>query len=420
MISEQERAYLKDLAKQQKELADSSLSREQTALWYDHNELKAPRPVISVEEGHYWREIFPELMCTDPLAREMEFQLQNKIQRVKYIGDDRPTPGFYQINFTHCGPLCGLGEQMVRATQNGASDGVHGYHIIPQIEVIEEDFHKLKPTEFTDPWPELLEKKAAVEDVIGQYLPVKFWNAQNSWGPSPMRYVIAFMGMENAYIAMKEEPDWFHRLMEFITEDFIHIYRYQEKNGLLALNNGYDYTGSGNWCFSRELPRKDFTGYVRTVDQWGHLNAEDASGISPADFREFILPYQLRLAREFGLVYYGCCEDVSRFWDDGIDRIPNVRKLSISPWCDEAKMGERLAGTSVIYSRKCRDVRYLGTTRDFDAEGFRANIRETVEKARGCKMEFIFRDIMSLKGNNEKIKEAVRIVREETEEAYCK
>lgn len=419
-MTEQERTYLRDLACRQKELAQSTLMQEYQALWYDHNELRAARPVISVEEGHYWREIFPDLLCEDPLAREIEYQLQNNIKRVELIGDDRPTPDFFILRYSHLGPWCGLGEKVFKPGTHDASDGAGAYHVIPQIEVIEEDFHKLKPTEFLDPMPELSAKKEQIEDVIGEFLPVKFWNATNHWGPSPMRWVIAFMGMENAYIAMKEEPEWFRKLMDFITEDILRIYRQEEESGLLALNNGNDYVGSGNWCFSRELPQKDFSGRVRTVDTWGHLNAEDASGVSPDDFREFILPYQMRLAKEFGLIYYGCCEDVSRFWDNGIDRIPNVRKISVSPWCDEAKMGERLAGSGVIYSRKCRDVRFLGTTREFDAEAFRANIRETLEKARGCRMEFIFRDIMSLKGNNEKIRQAVRIVREETEEAYQK
>ena len=41
--------------------------------------------------------------------------------------------------------------------------------------------------------------------------------------------------------------------------------------------------------------------------------------------------------------------------DNGIDQLPNVRKISISPWCNEAYMGEQLAGSRIIYSRKCRD-----------------------------------------------------------------
>jgi len=392
--------------------------KEREALWYDHNELKGSRPMISVEEGHYWREIWPELKCTDPLAREMEFQLVNNIQRVHFIGDDRVTPDFYILKYTNFGPICGLGQQEQRSDSGRGSDGTAGYHIIPQIEVIEEDFHKLKPTELFNPLEGLNRRKAEMEEIIGDFLPVKLVNSSNAWGPSPLRQVIGFMGMENTYVSMMTEPEWFHKLMSFVTEDMIRMYRYQEENGLMYLNNGNDIIGSGNICFSRELPGKDFTGYVRSTDTWGHLNAEDASAISPDSFREFILPYQKKLTEQFGLVYYGCCEDVSRFWENGIDQLENVRKLSISPWCNEAFMGERLAGSRTIYSRKCRDFNFLGVEKDFDAEGFRANIRETVSHTRGCKVEYIFRDIISLHGNIDKIRQAVQIVREETEESY--
>lgn len=420
MISQEERAYLRELAREQLELAQSPLMKEREKLWYDHNELKGARPMISVEEGHYWREIYPELKCTDPLAREIEFQLTNNIHRVTLIGDDRVTPDNYILKYVNCGPFCGLGQKDERGQYGVGSDGTAGYHIIPQIEVIEEDFHKLKPTELFNPMEDLKKRKEAIDEIIGDFLPVKLVNSTNAWGPSPLRQVIGFMGMENAYIAMMEEPDWFHKLMDFVTEDAIRIYRYQEENGLMYLNNGNDMIGSGNNCFTRELPGKDFTGYVRSKDTWGHLNAEDASAISPDTFREFILPYQKRLAEQFGLVYYGCCEDVSRFWENGIDQLPNVRKLSISPWCDEAYMGPRLAERGVIYSRKCKDTMFLGTTKEFDAEGFRNCIRETVSHTKGCTVEYVFRDIITLHGNNGKIKEAVQIVREETEDSYSR
>jgi len=52
-----ERAYLRDLAKQQLALSQLPIMREREALWYDHNEANGPRPMISVEEGHYWKEI---------------------------------------------------------------------------------------------------------------------------------------------------------------------------------------------------------------------------------------------------------------------------------------------------------------------------------------------------------------------------
>ena len=100
MITKREREYLRDLAKKQMELAHSPLMKERERMWYDHNELKGSRPMIAVGEGHYWREIVPELKCEDSLAREMEYALQNQVQRVHWIGDDRVTPDFHALNYS--------------------------------------------------------------------------------------------------------------------------------------------------------------------------------------------------------------------------------------------------------------------------------------------------------------------------------
>ena len=86
--------------------------------------------------------------------------------------------------------------------------------------------------------------------------------------------------------------------------------------------------------------------------------------------------------------------------------------------CDEKYMGERLAGKKIIYSRKPRDYFYLGVQAAFDEDAFRDNIRQTVEATRGCKTEYIVRDVLSLHGTVHKVKRAVEIIREETEDSY--
>ena len=404
-------SYLRDLAKKQLELSRLPIMAENARLWYAHNAAEGERPMISVEEGHYWKEMAPEQKCLDPLHREMEYQLLNQIARVELIGDDRVTQDFYEIRYGVYDKIVGLGQQETQGDTR-ASDGTAGYHIIPQIEIIEEDFDKVKPTHFFFP-ESVAEKAKRIEAIIGDILPVRLVNASNNWGPSPLRTIIGIMGMENAYISMATEPEEFLRLMDFITEDAIRLYRWEEENGHMFLNNGNTLIGSGNWCFTHELPQPDFTGKVRSVDTWIHMNAEEACDISPAMFKELILPFQKRIAKEFGLIYYGCCEPTSKFWDGGIETIENVRKVSISPWCDEKFMGERLAGKKIIYSRKPKDYKFIGSQKELDEDAFRKNIRETIAATKGCKVEYIFRDVMTIHGNGEKIKRAVEIVREE-------
>jgi hypothetical protein len=260
--------------------------------------------------------------------------------------------------------------------------------------------------------------EGAVQDVLGDILPVVRKNSFNHWFLTPTQLVVNLMGMENMYCAMIAEAEDFHRLMRIVTDDLKRCLRWQEEKGLLVLNNGNDYMGSGSYCFSDELPGADFSGTVYSRHLWGHLNSQESIGISPEQFAEFVYPYYEELAREYGLVYYGCCEPVHAYWDSSLGRLPNLRKISISPWCDEEIMGERLAGGRVIYSRK-PSPNFIGIKAEFDQEAFSAYIKKTAAALKGrCKAEFIFRDIYALHGNLCKPRQAVDITRRVAETMY--
>jgi hypothetical protein len=210
--------------------------------------------------------------------------------------------------------------------------------------------------------------------------------------------------------------------MRAINDDILRCLRWQEENKLLLLNNGNDYMGSGSFCFSDELPvpgsNAAKTGKVTSHDTWGHLNSQESIGISPDQFAEFVYPYYAELAKEFGLVYYGCCEPVHAYWDSSLGRLPNLRKISISPWCDEDIIADRLSGTTVIYSRK-PSPNFIGIKAEFDEEAFTAYINKTAAAVKGrCRAEFIFRDIYLLHGNPEKTRRAVEITRHIAETVY--
>lgn len=59
MISENEKLYLRELAKKQKELACLPIMEERKRLWYLHNALKGERPMVVMEEGTFLEEILP-------------------------------------------------------------------------------------------------------------------------------------------------------------------------------------------------------------------------------------------------------------------------------------------------------------------------------------------------------------------------
>lgn len=144
------------------------------------------------------------------------------------------------------------------------------------------------------------------------------------------------------------------------------------------------------------------------------MDSQETVGISPEMFQEFIFPCYEKIAGQYGLLSYGCCEPVDPIWDNCLSKLTNLRKLSISPWCNEEVMGEKLAGSKVIYHRK-PSPNYLGVDRILDEEAFRAHIRKSLLAARGCKMEITQRDVYTIHRNEQKARRYIEIIREEIE-----
>jgi hypothetical protein len=181
-----------------------------------------------------------------------------------------------------------------------------------------------------------------------------------------------------------------------------------EDNDLLLPTTGNDWLGQGTFCFTRDLPTP--AGKVLTRDVWGYLDSQETVGIAPAMFHDFFWPSYKKLADSFGLVSYGCCEPVHSFWKQSISQLDNLRKVSISAWCDEAYMGEALRGRKTIFHRK-PSPNFFSDGFDLDKEAFSAYFLKTLQYARGCKLEFSFRDIYTLAGNPAKLRQAVTILR---------
>jgi hypothetical protein len=285
-----------------------------------------------------------------------------------------------------------------------------GYQNEYPVKDLERDLALLRPTfrevdrEGTHQW------KMFAEDVLGDILPVKM--SAVPMGFSITEQALELMGMESFMVSMMDEPELVHELLGRISDDLMETIRWHEREGLLLANNGNDLLWQGSVGFSHDLPG---TGGMQSLpvtsrDLWGYMDVE-IIGLSPAMFGEFLFPHYLKASQIFGLISYGCCETMHPFWDEHISKISNLRKISIASWTDERFMGEALKGKGIIYHRK-PSANFMGITHDFDEEGFRKDILNTLSCARGNKLEFSFRDVYTLSGDNEKPRKAVKILRQ--------
>ncbi len=152
--------------------------------------------------------------------------------------------------------------------------------------------------------------------------------------------------------------------------------------------------GSGGLGYSDELPQPGSSpGNVRSTDLWGCATAQIFSAVSPRMHEEFALRYEKRWLARFGLNYYGCCEPL-----DGkvpiLRQIPNLRKISMSPWIN-AERAIRNVGDRYVFSYKPTPAIFAEDC--WRPEQARRALREFLEQSRGCIVEIIMKDISTVR-----------------------
>ena len=121
--------------------------------------------------------------------------------------------------------------------------------------------------------------------------------------------------------------------------------------------------------------------------------AQETDGVGPNQHDEFVLEYQLRLLKRYGLVAYGCCEPYTHKFAM-LKKIPRLRRVSVSPWCDVEKAAEEL-GDGIIFSWKPNPAMLVG---ELDPRRIRDRIRRVLDVARHCALEIVLKDTFTIQG----------------------
>lgn len=408
-ISPWERQYLRSLAVRQCEYAALPVMRERERQWTAINTgARAPAPVV-VETDTFDDEFLPRtlLRCSSEAAVQIEMHLLRTLRNHEHLDDDKVVPAVYPVSHPTVIDDFGFNIKQVHASDSlGRTIGFRHEHPLADLDA---SISLLKPATIScdrsvgDAWHDF------VSDVLGDILPVQFEDRP------PMidltEKVIRLMGMDHFYTALYDSPDQVHELMQMLCDNQVRIMKFHEDEGLLNLNNGNQHTGASSFGYTTELPQPGFIGKVRLRDLWLWAELEETVGLSPAMFREFCLPYMAEACGHLGLIYYGCCEPVHLVWESLIAQIPNIRKVSISPWCDQIQMGDYLRQTSIVFSRKPSPL-YLGVATVLDEKAWSAHIRETLDAAKGCACEIIMRDNYKV-GSLDRVRRAVELARNE-------
>lgn len=404
-IAVQEKAVLRELAKEVKEISQRKSEDEKILLWKNHNHLKSSRPLVFCDPENGWYEMIPhtELKCTGNLGRIWEFRLRKEIYWAEKLRDDRVITDKFYIQYVYDMTDFGLKHTVIDAHDlNGA------YAWEPDIKNFEEDIPKMHTRKIILNKERSEQLYTLAQDVLGDILDVQYegcfwWSNGMTWD------LVNFRGMTQTMMDMYDYPDELHQLMALLRDDVLQRLDFLEENSLLTLNTAGNYVGSGGFGWTDELPQSGYTGQVRTKDMWGFCESQETIGVSPEMFKEFVFDYQLPIMGRFGLNCYGCCEPLHKRWDI-IKTAPNLRRVSVSAWADRKDMAEKL-GREYVYSWKPNPADLAVPF--MDAGRVRTIISETVQIAKNCNLEIIMKDNHTLGGNPQNAIDWTRIAKEE-------
>jgi len=421
MISDKDKNRIRELAQRWMEIAENPVMNERKRLWKAVHDLKQERPMVLVETSTIDGFITDqELACENEYLRGVERHMVRSVKQFEEVGDDIVLEPYYRIRANLEEYDFGVDVELKPAMTSTGGTSL-GYAFNFPIEQ-PEDIGKLRQRPTLVNREKTEENKNLLEDIMGDILPVRVGNhdpfcafeGDDEW--TGMFFfgltwqIFRFIGNDHLLYWVYDEPDTIHQLMDYMVEDRLRTFRYMEQEKLLVPNTDNQMAGPRFYGYVSDLPDPDYDGDLTLKQMWGWPESQEGVNISPAMYKEFVLPYYARIAKEFGLVYYGCCEPV----DDRIDLIreamPNLRAVSISGWADFEFMAEQL-GKEIVYSRKPTPAYMSGKNPDWDL--MEEDLRKTYEatKRNGCNTELLVRDLYTVGNDMDRLKKWTDMVK---------
>lgn len=395
-------AYLREMARQLAEIAANEANTAVLRRWRDVNALRVPdRAPVWCRPVDAWKELLPpeSLHCADPWLRGVEYALRQDLSKHE-IGDDTPFFGDYPVGAVfHWEPPNIWGVDITRheTTMEG---GAWGYD--PPL-MTEADFDRLRLPRVRFDEAATERAMARAHELLGDLLPVTL-----SCGPPISAtlgwYAADLRGLSQMMLDMADAPELLHRLMAHLRDGVLQVMRDTAATGRLTANNRMA------MCYSDPIGPQAPDGAQTYANHWCMANSQEFDQVSPAMWEEFCLAYQRPILEQYGLVAYGCCENLTHKID-GVLSIPNLRIFVCSAWTDLDRVIERVADRYVImWRQKASEVVFA----DEEAELARA-LEDGARRLRGCRYQIVLRELQTLAGHPDRLHVWTRLAKQAAE-----
>ncbi|MHB9108077.1 MAG: hypothetical protein ACYDCO_13545 [Armatimonadota bacterium] len=410
MPSIRDREIIRRLAAETAEIAALPIQEETRRLWRCLNGLRPERPMVTMDQV-CWNEMNVDdeltLTCEDPECRGYEDWLRRTLYQWRHFPVDMVVEPFVRVPKAISNTGFGVSTKD-RIAVTDPTNSVVGHAFENQFQT-DADLDKIRTPVVTHDAAETARRLEVARELFDGTLEIVEWGFDpylSVWDP-----ISFWMSVEGALYGMIDRPEFMLELGRRIVNGYMSQLDQLEEQGLLCHHQSLVHcTGA----YTDELPAPGFDpAKPRTKDIWMFGLAQMFSTVSPAMFEEFEIDLCMPLFERFGLVYYGCCDPLDNKMAE-VRKIPNVRKISMSPWADEENGASQIRG-DYVYSRKPNPALLAWPV--FDEDAAREHIRTTVDicARHGCPLELIFKDISTVAYQPQRLWKWAEITMEEVQ-----
>jgi hypothetical protein len=230
---------------------------------------------------------------------------------------------------------------------------------------------------------------------------------------APWDELIRWWGVEDALRDLVDRPAMVETAIVRLVEAYLSELDQWETLGLLTPNADNTRGGSGGYGYTRALPTPEIGPELGAPPAllWGSATAQIFGSVSARMHWEFGLKHELRWLERWGLTYYGCCEPLDQKAEI-LGRIPNLRKVSVSPWVNVSRAVAAFGGHYVL-SRKPTPA-FMAEDR-WRPTAARADLRAFLDAAGDCPVEIIMKDVSTVRYQPQRLWEWEQLAMAEVE-----
>lgn len=384
----QDEIILRKLAREYAIAAADERNWENRRLHTAVNDLKMIRPVVLISEIPFHELNFDgslTLQCQDPVLRSAEEFLRKQLFQWKYFPADMILPPYLPVQkIMHSTGNGWTVSEEILATDSKNHIVSHKYHDLLEDESALEQFHLPVVTYDKEATMARYERIASA---IGDILPVRLVG-YSSYTPV-WDDIARYRGVTPLLIDLVERPEYTHQIVSKMTEYYISLSEQMEALGLYELDPLEIHCTS---ALNSTLPGEYDGENVKRSQIWGRGMAQIFASVSKDMHEEFDIDYMKKIMEPFGLVYYGCCEPLDKKIDI-VEKLPHLRKISITPWADIDNAAE-VIGNRYVIANKPNPSSVAGK---LDEDALRAEISRILGacKRNGCSFDMVLKDISS-------------------------